>query len=74
MPRAEYYREQARLLLAMALATSDAERAAQFEAQARHYLNLAAVPESPTSDLTPALDEFNAQQMRKGLRRRRPAR
>jgi hypothetical protein len=74
MPHANYYLEQARLLLSMAQVTRDAERAALLEAQARLFQNLARVPESPTSDLTSVLHEFNRYQMRKGLGRRRPAR
>jgi len=64
MPRADYYREQARRLALMARATRHADFAAQLEAQARLYLSLARVPERSTNDLNSALNGFNAQQMR----------
>ena len=64
MPRADYYREQARRLALMARATRHADFAAQLEAQARLYLSLARVPERSTNDLNSVLNGFNAQQMR----------
>ena len=71
MPRADFYREQARRLISMARASPHPEFASQLEAQARLYLSLARLPESRASDLSSLLNEFNSQQMRH-LRRNAP--
>jgi hypothetical protein len=66
MPSAKYYQEQAELLLMWAAATRDRDHAARLEGFARLLLEEAQVPEDPTfRDLTPFVDEFNDQQMRK---------
>jgi hypothetical protein len=66
MSRAEYYRQQAQLLLIWAFATNNSDYAARLEARACMFLAAAEKPEDPAlRDLTPYLDEFNTEQMRK---------
>jgi hypothetical protein len=65
MPSAEYYRNQANLFFRMSLACGDPERAAQLEAQARLFLNLAGQSPEPPQDLNTLLDGFNDNQLRK---------
>jgi hypothetical protein len=65
MPSTGYYRDQANLFFRMALTCGDAERAAQFEAQGRLFLNLAGQVPDPAPDLNALLDGFNGHQMRK---------
>jgi len=64
MPTSEYYKKQGELLLRMALATSDPERATEFRTHARVLLNLSELGDRPDVDLGQLLDEFNASQMR----------
>jgi len=64
MSRAVYYRQQAQLFLTWALATNDRDYAARLQARACMLLAAADNPEV-LGDLTPYLDEFNSQQMRK---------
>jgi hypothetical protein len=63
MPRAEFYREQARRLISMARTSRYPDLAVELEAQARLYLVLARLRENPPSDLSPLLNEFNARQI-----------
>jgi hypothetical protein len=66
MPSPRYYREQARVLIDLASLTSDRAFAARLGNRAREYLAQARVPDAPRlRDLTPYLEEFNSQQMRK---------
>jgi hypothetical protein len=67
-----YYREQADLMLRMALASGDPERSAHFEAHARLFLNLAEHDGERPSDLNALLDGFNQQQLRTAFRQRSP--
>ncbi len=66
MPSVDYYRDQARLLLSLALVTNDSEYAAQLEARARIYLALADIKDDPTAEFGQILDGFNDEQMSKG--------
>jgi len=67
-----YYREQADLMLRLALASGDPERSAHFEAQARLFLNLAEHEGERAPDLNALLDGFNQQQLRTAFRQRPP--
>jgi hypothetical protein len=66
MPSPRYYREQARVFTELASLTSDQAFAARLWNRAREYLARARVPDDPRlRDLSPYLEEFNSQQMRK---------
>ena len=66
MPSPRYYREQARVFIELASLTSDRAFAGRLRNRAREYLAQARVPDDPRlRDLTPYLEEFNSQQMRK---------
>jgi hypothetical protein len=59
MPSRSCYRTQAELFLRMALACSDPERAAQLQAQARLFLNLAGHAQDGGADPNALLEAFN---------------
>jgi len=63
MPSGSYYQSQAELFLRMALACSEPVRAAQLQAQARIFLNLASQMQDGSADLNALLEEFNHQQL-----------
>jgi hypothetical protein len=64
MPSSEYYRQQAKVLLSMALAARDPERAERFKAQAELYLAQAELPNNTTADFDRAVETYNDFKMR----------
>ena len=65
MPGAKYFREQAQLLLAWALATTDPDYATLLTTRAMELLAKSTQRHGdPAFRLTDALDEFNDQQLR----------
>ncbi len=64
MPSSEYYRQQAKILLSMALAASDPEFAERLRARAELYLAQAEVPDGTAADFNRAIDQYNDDQMR----------
>jgi hypothetical protein len=66
MPGSDYYRQQAKVLLAMAQATSDPERAARLKVQAELYLAQAEIetPDGSADVFNRAVDEYNDDKMR----------
>ena len=71
MPSSHYYREQARVLLMLMLATRDSRRAARVEAKAREFLAQAQLPDEDVHELNSILEEFNNSQLHKGGRQKR---
>jgi hypothetical protein len=63
MPNANYYREQARLLLYWAMAASNPETAERLSKRAQQMLDMAQRADSVVETRVDALDVFNASQM-----------
>jgi hypothetical protein len=64
MASPEYYRQQAKILLSMALAASDRARAERLKQQAELYLAQAGLPDGSAADFSRAVDGYNDDQMR----------
>jgi hypothetical protein len=62
MPSAQYYRDQAQVLLAWALATRDEYYAAQLTKRAKELLAKAGQVDDGQADVTHAIDQFNQSQ------------
>ncbi len=64
MASSAYYRQQAKILLSMALAARDPERAERLRTQAELYLVQADLPDDTAADFNRAIDSYNDLKMR----------
>jgi hypothetical protein len=65
MQRATYHRQQANLLLKLAMTTSNPVYAEALERLARIYLTQTSIPDDPCADFERLVDDFNDHQMRR---------